>query len=199
VSRPDWIPASIRVAGIERKLSAGQTLFRRGSKTVGLYQVVSGRVRLARVDDSGREAVLQSAVAGDTIAEASLFSPNYHCDAIATTNAVVRLYPKAKLFAEFKRQPETAQAFMAMLARQIMDLRTRLEQKSIQTARERLRHYLMLNVQSDGRTVALPGTIKELAGNLGLTHEALYRTLAKMQREGEIERFEGKIRLRRTI
>jgi CRP/FNR family transcriptional regulator, dissimilatory nitrate respiration regulator len=52
-----------------------------------------------RVDPSGRETVLYDAVAGDTVAEASLFSPVYHCDAIATTDAVVRLYPKALLLA----------------------------------------------------------------------------------------------------
>jgi DNA-binding MarR family transcriptional regulator len=42
----------------------------------------------------------------------------------------------------------------------------------------------------------LPGTLKELADELGLTHEALYRTLADMATEGEIERLKGKIRLR---
>ena len=84
-----WLPASVRTAGIERILKAGQPLFRQGSRTVGLYEVVKGKVRLVRVDRSGREAVLHSASPGETIAEASLFSSTYHCDAIASTNAVV--------------------------------------------------------------------------------------------------------------
>jgi CRP/FNR family transcriptional regulator, dissimilatory nitrate respiration regulator len=83
-----------------------------------------------------------------------------------------------------------------MLARQVMGLRTRLERRSIQSARERIRHYLTLNVGADGRTVTLPGTLKDLAGELGLAHEALYRTLADMAANGEIERLEGKIRLK---
>jgi CRP-like cAMP-binding protein len=41
----------------------------------------------------------------------------------------------------------------------------------------------------------LPGTLKDIAANLGLTHEALYRTLAKMQHDGENERLKGKIRI----
>jgi len=45
----------------------------------------------------------------------------------------------------------------------------------------------------------LPGSLKELAVELGLTHEALYRTLARMADNGEIERLEGKIRLSRPI
>ena len=109
--------------------------------------------------------MLYSAAAGDTIAEASLFSPAYHCDAIATTAAVVRLYPKAAVLAEFQRNPKAAQAFTAMLARQVMSLRTRLEQRNIHSARERVRHYLAVNAGPDGRTVTLAGTLKDLAGD----------------------------------
>ena len=195
MSERDWLPTAVRAAGVERTLKAGQSLFRRGGRTMGLYEVVSGKVRLARVDRSGREAVLHSASAGETIAEASLFSPTYHCDAIATTTAVVRLYPKAAMLAEFRRTPKVAEAFMAMLARQIMNLRTSVEQRNIHSARERIRHYLAVNLGPDGRSVRLPGTLKDLAANLGLTHEALYRTLAEMQKDGEVERLEGKIRL----
>jgi CRP/FNR family transcriptional regulator, dissimilatory nitrate respiration regulator len=188
-----------RAASVERKLKAGQSLFRQGDPAIGLYEVISGKVRLARVDRSGREAVLYSAGAGDTIAEASLFAPAYHCDAIATTSSVVRLYPKAALLGELQRDPEAAQAFMAMLAQQVMSLRTRLEQRNIHSARERVRHHLAINVGADGRTVALKGTLKELAAMLGLTHEALYRTLAEMEAEGEIERLKGRIKLYRPV
>jgi CRP-like cAMP-binding protein len=195
VSAPDWLSAIVRIAAVERALKAGQTLFRSGGRTAGLYEVVKGKVRLVRVDRGGREAVLHNAAAGDTIAEASLFSSTYHCDAIATTDATVRLYPKADVLAELERNPIAAQAFTAMLARQVMTLRTRLEQRNIHSARDRLRHYLTINAGADGYTVALAGTLKELAGELGLTHEALYRTLAEMTANGEIERHQGTIRL----
>ena len=184
----DWLSAAVRASAIDRKLEAGQTLFHSGDRTVGLYEVLIGKVRLVRVDRNGREAVLQAASAGDTLAEASLFSPTYHCDAAATTNAVVRLYPKAVLFAELARDPKLARAFAAMLAQQVMALRTRLERRNILSARDRVHHFLAVNIRADGRTVALPGTLKELAADLGLTHEALYRTLARMTADGEIKR-----------
>jgi DNA-binding MarR family transcriptional regulator len=56
-------------------------------------------------------------------------------------------------------------------------------------------HYFALNVRADGCTVNVPGTLKDLAAELGLTHEALYRTLADMAAAGEIERLTGKIKL----
>ena len=195
----DWISSKVRTAATERKLNPGQALFHSGEKTVGLYRVASGTVRLIRTDRSGREAVLQTASAGDTLAEASLFSPTYHCDAIANTPATVWLYPKTLLLAELKRDPKQLQAFAAMLARQVMALRTRLERRNIHSARDRVRHFLAVSVGADGCTVAVPGTLKEIAAELGLTHEALYRTLARMEANGEIKRADRIIKIGRRI
>ena len=119
----DWLARTVRTAGVERALKAGQVLFRAGQRTTGLFEVTSGSVRLVRVDRTGRETVLYVAVSGETLAEASLFASVYHCDAVAVTDAVVRRYPRDKVLGEFKRNPAVAQAFMAMLAQRIMDLR----------------------------------------------------------------------------
>lgn len=195
----DWLTRTIQAAGNERALKAGQALFRRGQRTAGFYEVIAGSVRLVRVDRAGRETALHTASAGETLAEASLFASVYHCDAIATTDAVVRLYPKALMLGEFQRDPKAAQAFMAMLAHQVVNLRTRLEQRNIHSAHDRIWHYLAVNTGADGHTVKVTGTLKNLAAELGLTHEALYRTLADMAAAGEIERLKGKIRLIRPL
>lgn len=191
----DWLLPNVRSAAVTRALNAGDILFRAGSRVVGLYQVVSGVVRLVRVDRAGREVILYRATAGETLAEASLYSSTYHCDAIASTDAVARLYPKTAVLKSLEQNPKAARAFTAMLARQVMTLRTRLEQRNIHSARDRVRHYFAVHAGGDGRTVELAGTIKDLAGELGLTHEALYRTLADMQAKGEIERLPRVIKL----
>jgi CRP-like cAMP-binding protein len=193
----DWLPAAARAAAIDRKLKAGEALFRLGDKPAGLAEVIAGRVRLTRVDRSGREVILYVAGPGETLAEASLFSLAYHCDAIASTDALVRIYPKPAVLSAFDKDPKAAQAFSATLARQVMGLRTRIEQRNIRSARERVRHFLAVNADADGRTVNLRGTLKDLAAELGLTHEALYRTLAALERSGEIKRGKGKITLSR--
>jgi CRP-like cAMP-binding protein len=195
VDTADWLTRTVRTAGIERALKAGQVLFRAGQRTTGLFEVTSGRVRLVRVDRAGRETVLYVAESGETLAEASLFASAYHCDAIAVTDSVVRRYPKDKVLEEFKRNSAVAQAFMTMLAQRVMDLRARLEQRNIHSAHDRVWHYFALNVRADGCTVNVPGTLKDLAAELGLTHEALYRTLADMAAAGQIERLQGKIKL----
>ncbi|HEY7230373.1 MAG TPA: Crp/Fnr family transcriptional regulator [Pseudolabrys sp.] len=186
-------------AAIDHKIKAGEPVFRLGDKSLGLCEIVSGRVRLTRVDRSGREIVLHVAGPGETLAEASLFSPQYHCDAIANTNAIVRVYPKREVLAAFEKNPRAAQAFAEMLAHQVMNLRARIEQRNIRSARERVRHFLVLNVGPDRRTVVLRGTFKDLAAEIGLTHEALYRTLAALERSGEIKRKGEKIVLSKRV
>jgi CRP/FNR family transcriptional regulator, dissimilatory nitrate respiration regulator len=194
----DWMPTGVRAAAKDRELKAGEVLFRLGDKTIGLCEVMAGRVRLARFDRSGHEVVLHVAGAGETLAEASLFSPQYHCDAIASTKATVRVYPKREVLAAFERNPKAARAFSAALAHQVMDLRTRIEQRNIRSARERVRHFLTLNAKAR-RIFELRGTLKDLAAELGLTHEALYRTLAALERSGEIRRNHSKITLLRRV
>ena len=199
MSLDNWLTVVVRAVAIDRKLKAGEVLFRRGGKTEGLFEVMTGRVRLTRVDRSGRELVLHLAGPGETLAEASLFSAEYHCDAIASTNAIVRVYPRREVLAAFEANPKAAQAFSATLAHQVMNLRTRIEQRNIRSASERVRHFLALNAGADGRTIKLRGTLKELAAELGLTHEALYRTLAALEHSGEIKRKGSRITLSKHV
>jgi CRP/FNR family transcriptional regulator, dissimilatory nitrate respiration regulator len=195
MSAMDWLPAGVQAAGVERVLSPGQALFRLGDRTMGIYGIIKGQVQMVRVDAGGREVVLFAAGPGDVFAEAALFAPTYHCDAMTKTGAVVRLFPKAKVLAELRRNPKATEAFMALLAREIMRLRTQLEQRNIRSARNRVLHFLALDAGADGRTVLLHRTLKDIAAELGLTHEALYRALADLAADGEIKRFKNKILL----
>jgi CRP-like cAMP-binding protein len=191
-----WLPRSVEKLGRERILGRGEVLFRKDDAAVGIYEVEEGQVRLSRLDQTGREIVLYVAGPGDLLAEASLFSKVYNCDATAVTDARVRLYPRKALLLEFRRNPEAAEALAARLAHETMALRTRLELRNIRSASERVQNYLALNAGADGRTIILTGTVKDLAAELGLTHEALYRTLNKLEAERRIERTKGKIVLR---
>lgn len=190
----EWLPRNIETR--QRLLARGEILFRKDDPTAGLYQVEHGQVRLSRVDQTGREVVLHVAGPGGLIAEASLFAQLCHCDAIAVTDAKVRLYSGNALLSEFRRNPDALAGFAAGLARELMALRTRLELRNIRSARERVENYLALNTGADRRTIALRGTVKDLAAELGLTHEALYRTLSTLEAEGTIARTKAAIILK---
>jgi CRP-like cAMP-binding protein len=98
-----------------------------------------------------------------------------------------------------RRDPTAAQKFIALLAREVMALRTRLEVLNIRSASERVLRHLFTAAGSDGRTVEISGTLKEMASELGLAHEVLYRTLADLETQGLIERADHLIRLKQTM
>ena len=193
----DWLPASLVAAAAIRTVEADEALFRVDDRTHAVFDVIAGRIQLVRHDRGGRKLVLFAAGPGDSLAEPALFSPRYHCDAVAVERATVRVYPKARVLAALAADRSVALHCMAMLARQVQHLRARLQIRDIRSARERVRQHLALAAGPDGRTVALKGTLRDLAAELGLTPEALYRTLATLAADREIERHHGSIVLRR--
>lgn len=76
-----------------------------------------------------------------------------------------------------------------------MGLRTRLENRNLRTARERVLRHLGLRANDHDRVVKLNGDLKTMAAELGLTYESLYRTLASLEAEGAIRRTREEIRL----
>jgi CRP-like cAMP-binding protein len=198
VSSLDWLPAAIRDRSRIRELDAGETLFRQGDRALAIFEIERGRLRLIRNTVASHPVVLHTARPGELFAEAALFASAYHCDAVAAAASRVRVYPKRDLLAAFRRDPALSERFMAVLARQIHTLRARLEERNIRSARERVLHHLALAAGPDGRTMPLEGTLMDLAAEIGLTHEALYRTLAELEKEGAIRRSRSGIALRKV-
>ncbi|MGO8916595.1 MAG: Crp/Fnr family transcriptional regulator [Stellaceae bacterium] len=190
----DWLIADLPSAPL-RELAAGQALFRQGDAATAIFAVERGRLRLVRHTVDDRKVVLHTARTGELFAEAALFSKAYHCDAVADIASRVRVLSKPELLRAFRGDPDFAQRFMSVLARQVMALRTRLELRSIRSARERLLQHLLLAAGGDGRTVRIEGTLMDFAAEIGLTHETLYRALAELERDGAIERSEACISL----
>jgi CRP-like cAMP-binding protein len=191
----DWLIAHLPSAAPARELAPGQALFRQGDAVSAIFAVERGRLRLVRHTIDDRKVVLHTARDGELLAEAALFSKIYHCDAVADLASVVRVLSKPELLAAFRADADFAEKFMGVLARQVMALRTRLELRSIRSARERLLQHLLLAASGDSRLVRLDGTLMDLAAEIGMTHETLYRALAELESEGVLARGEGGIRL----
>ena len=195
----EWLSAALREGAVVRDLAPGEMVFRQGDSASAIFAVEQGRVRLVRHTVDDHRVALHTARAGELFAEAALFSDIYHCDAAADVPSRVRVLSKSKLLAAFDEDPQVAKRFMAILARQVMTLRTRLEQRSIRSARERILQHLALLAGEDGSTVQLEGTLIDLAAEIGLTHEVLYRNLAALERDGFVRRSQGSLVLLKSV
>src|SRR5437667_4939643 len=170
----------------KRSLARNELLFRQGEKVAAIYFVEAGRLRLERRTYDGRLLVLGAASAGKFFVEAALFAERYHCDAVATEPSQVCIYPKAAVLNALRADPANAMSFLSLVAHQVIELRQRLELMKVRSAKERVMLYLDLKAGPDGRTVELPGQLQDIASELGLTREVLYRTLASLEQAGAI-------------
>ncbi|MDE2379303.1 MAG: Crp/Fnr family transcriptional regulator [Bradyrhizobium sp.] len=175
---PDYARRSTRLLEIPR----GSMIFRRGDRPREIFFVLSGEVQLVRRSRSGGEIVLQRTRRG-FVAEASLDQPAYHCDAVAAETSQL-LAIRQTAFASALAAAEFRDAWVAHLACELRKARAHAERLSLKTARERIVHF----IETEGKAgaVELKHSRKDWAAELGLTHEALYRTLARMEKDGEL-------------
>jgi CRP-like cAMP-binding protein len=158
----------------KRTLVAGEYLFHLGEPVAALFVVLEGEVHLIRHHVDGGAIILQRASQGEILAEASLFSDLYHCDALARTRIKVQSIPKRELIERLKNAPDFAQAWAAHLAREIQIMRFRSEVLSLKTVASRLDAWLAWQGKLPPK-----GEWNEIASQIGVSPEALYREIAK--------------------
>ncbi|HUJ74118.1 MAG TPA: Crp/Fnr family transcriptional regulator [bacterium] len=184
---------SLPVAAQSRDLLASEVLFRQGDPVSAIFGIEEGRVRMLRHTVDDHVAVLHMVGKGELFAEAALFSDTYHCDAVALVPSRIRVYPKPETLRALLSDSGMAVSFMSSLAHQVQDLRTRLEQRNIRSARDRVTQFLRLSANAQDGSVHLKGTLMDLAAEIGLSHEALYRTLSALENERAIVRSKDRI------
>ena len=157
-----------------------EKLFLQGDEPFALCYLEMGQIQLVRHNENGEEVIIHRARAGETFAEASLFSNQYHCDAIALDEAVVIKLNKMAILKEMKHNASFAMALTARFASQIQSLRRLHEIQAITSAKQRV-----LTAISQG---LLTTQIKTFATQINLTHETTYRALAQLVKEGRLEK-----------
>ena len=185
---PDAARRLTRYVEVPRQI----TIFGRGDRPKDIFFVLSGEVRLIRRSKSGDEIVLQRAHRG-FLAEASLDQSAYHCDAVAAETSRLLAIPR-KAFVNALATPAFRDAWITHLARELRKARAHAERLSLKTARERIVHFIETEGESGAVTLNRPK--KDWAAELGLTHEALYRALARMKKGGELDVKESRLALR---
>jgi len=160
-----------------RVLPAKEYLFRTGASVAFLYQVASGTIALRRTTHVGNEITLQVAGPGSLLAEASLYSNEYHCDAVALETSVVTRVACSTAREVLHKSPDLADNWAAYLARTVQKARTNSEIRSLKTVAARLDAWILF-----GGKLPQKGAYQDTASELSVTREALYRELARRKK-----------------
>jgi CRP-like cAMP-binding protein len=133
-------------------------------------------------------------VRGGFLSEASLLSEKYHCDAYATQTGVAITIPTQAL-REALMNSDFAIKWVQLLSREIMRLRTQSERLSLKDIKSKLLH--LIETEGTKGTLKLQADFKSLASEIGVTHEALYRTISTLEKDGTLIKTSNSLQLTR--
>ena len=176
-------------------IKKGAHIFEQGHAIENIYFIKSGRVKLSRDTIDGVPVILHVGFKGEAIAEASLFSEQYHCSAIADSKGELAFVKKAELLRLLEDKPELLLKLLAIFSRQVRDLRAINEIKNIRSAKERVLSFIRCEM-NEAKELSLELSLKDMAYKIGLAHETFYRELKALESSGIIQRNAHQITLR---
>lgn len=184
------LPASdleaVACFALTKRLAKGEYLFREGSPARGFYVVQQGRIKVHRVNASGKEQVIHVFSPAESFAEASLASEvGYPADAQATEESVVLLIPKREFTELLRNRPELALRMLGSMSQHLRVIVGLLDDLALKDTETRVANWLLKRCPRplDDRpaVIELDRTKRVLAAELGATSETLSRTLAKFR------------------
>ncbi|WBG61695.1 Crp/Fnr family transcriptional regulator [Pseudomonas citronellolis] len=197
------LPAEVRdevlAHGRQRRLAAGQRLFRRGDRADGLYIVLEGSLRLSGTSRDGLEAVLNFYEPSCWVGLVSLLDgqPRIHDAQAAMPSLVLQLTP-ADVESLIGRHPAFARFLLHLQSSMLRALLVGFEAFSTQSLEQRLASRLLALAAAFGSANADGGLAIELrlsqetlALLLGSTRQRVSQLLKKWGQDGIIEQKYG--------
>lgn len=172
------LPMLLKIPGRNVRLYAGAPVFRTTDEVKNIHAIVHGRIHLVRHKADGTALILQRAEAGAILAEASLYSPRYHCDAIAEVDSLLWTIRRKDLRRRLEQDDILVEAWARHLAHEVQKARLHAEILSLKTVAARLDAWIDWHgaFPEKGRWVSV-------AQQIGTSPEALYREMARRRKQ----------------
>jgi CRP-like cAMP-binding protein len=168
-------------------LPARKSVFREGEDADAFYCVLSGYVRLYRLNREGREADIRICAPGDTFAECLLYGDKKYPFHAQTAEAATLARFDAQTVRELAEQEsDVAKAVMISLSQHLLTAMDCVANDRLHTAPQRVANYILTRCPVDGgpASIRLPFQKSLLAGMLGLAPEALSRAFSTLRKTG---------------
>lgn len=174
--------------------AAGTRLFGPGQPADHLLLLLSGRVRVTQLSETGREVVLYRVGAGESCVLTSACMLAYDdlaTEGVAETDIEAIGIPRGTFDRMMAQSPEFRGFVMRAWSRRVTDLLALIDDIAFQRIDLRLAARLL--AMAEGELVR--ATHQQLAAELGSAREVISRALSEFQRRGWIEQARGEVRL----
>jgi len=152
--------------------------------------ILSGKVVIERIDESGNLMTIAEFFSGDVLGGNLMFSKNPHYPMTVTTKqpTVILEINKARLFQLFSDNHDFLKSYLEYVSDHTVILGDRIKHYVNRTIRESIMSYLEYELKKqNGNIIKLSITKKALAEKIGVQRTSLSRELAKMRDDGLIK------------
>jgi len=166
------------------------SIFKEGDNPRWLYFVESGKVKVYKTSDDGRELIVKVAQQGDFLGFLALFKEDsYPESAAALEDCSIKLVPKQDFAALVFGNRDVNARFIKMLANHIAEREQQLIELAYNSVRKRVATALAQLSDQSGPVIHL--LREDLASLAGTAKETLIRTLTDFKNEGLLEIKDG--------
>jgi len=183
------------------QLQKGEVLFRAGEEDDTLYIIHTGKVRIYRLSESGKEQLVRILNPGDFTGEVAIFQPgsvheNY---AEALQNTSICLIKQDDLHKYLLEYPQISLKILSEVTMRLKESEKQTTQVAIENVESRLISFLAECAEKgsdNSPTITLPMSKKDLASYLGTTPETISRKFTSLEQHGLILQLpKGKIKI----
>ena len=179
---------TLALIAIPKRIEKKSVLFREGEEAKGFFLLVKGKVKLTKINPSGKEQILHFVQPGQSFAEAALYmDETYPATAEAIEAASLLFIPRDALFEAIRKDEKLSMNLIAHLARYLQILTRKVEEVTLLDSASRLALFLIAEMDPVSGIVRLPAGKGQMAASLGMAVETFSRTLTRMKEKGIVK------------
>ena len=179
---------------VEKKYRKGTIIFMEGEPGAAVYFIKTGKVKISKMSNDGRELILNIFGKGDVIAEVTLFNDiNYPATAEVIEDSVLGVIMNEQMEKLVIKNSELALQIIKILNKRLYGAQQKLKQMALSDTYVRTAQMIIKLAQEHGiekngvTELQLQISRQELANMIGTARETVSRALSQFKKEGTVE------------
>lgn len=175
-----------------------QVLYNEGQKPKAVYYIISGKVKVYKTNDDGKELIISMFTAGDFFGYLPVLqNMNYKDNAEVLEDTEMILIPRDDFKNLVTSDAQTAKEFIQLITHNMLEKEEDLVNLAYNTLRKKVAYGIVRLADKYKSDESKPTVInlsrEDTAQSIGIATESLIRTLADFKKEGLIDLQAGKI------